>query len=163
VPDSSIARLTDAAAPTLAGPEIGVASTKGFTCQLAVLAALAMGLGSARDGRRSRRIGVDRRSTAAQYLAFNRAGATCRTGERLALVERRPASGRVPRHLRERSKAGSSPRERDRMAADTTIKNGARFGPDQVRAAVAYRAAADCFDAEALGFWDRVARRHRFA
>ena len=35
VPTSSIARLTDAAAPTLAGPEIGVASTKAFTCQLA--------------------------------------------------------------------------------------------------------------------------------
>ena len=48
VPDSSIARLTDAAAPTLAGPEIGVASTKAFTCQLAVLAALAIGLGRAR-------------------------------------------------------------------------------------------------------------------
>ena len=48
VPDSSIARLTNAAAPTLAGPEIGVASTKAFTCQLAVLAALAISLGKAR-------------------------------------------------------------------------------------------------------------------
>ena len=48
VPDSSIARLTDAVAPTLAGPEIGVASTKAFTCQLAVLAALAIALAKAR-------------------------------------------------------------------------------------------------------------------
>jgi glutamine---fructose-6-phosphate transaminase (isomerizing) len=48
VPTSSIARLTDAAAPTLAGPEIGVASTKAFTCQLAALAALAICLGKAR-------------------------------------------------------------------------------------------------------------------
>ncbi len=48
VPMSSIARETDAAAPTLAGPEIGVASTKAFTCQLAVMAALAIGLGRAR-------------------------------------------------------------------------------------------------------------------
>ena len=48
VPASSIARLTDAAAPTLAGPEIGVASTKAFTCQLATMAALAIGLGRAR-------------------------------------------------------------------------------------------------------------------
>ena len=48
VPTSSIARLTDAAAPTLAGPEIGVASTKAFTCQLAAIAALAVGLGLAR-------------------------------------------------------------------------------------------------------------------
>ena len=48
VPNSSIVRLTDAAAPTLAGPEIGVASTKAFTCQLATLAALAISLGKAR-------------------------------------------------------------------------------------------------------------------
>ena len=48
VPESSVARLTDALAPTLAGPEIGVASTKAFTCQLAALAALAIGLGKAR-------------------------------------------------------------------------------------------------------------------
>ncbi len=48
VPTSSIARLTDAAAPTLAGPEIGVASTKTFTCQLAAMACLAITLGRAR-------------------------------------------------------------------------------------------------------------------
>jgi glucosamine--fructose-6-phosphate aminotransferase (isomerizing) len=48
VPTSSIARLADAAAPTLAGPEIGVASTKAFTCQLAAMAALALGLAKAR-------------------------------------------------------------------------------------------------------------------
>jgi glucosamine--fructose-6-phosphate aminotransferase (isomerizing) len=34
--------------PTLAGPEIGVASTKAFTCQLSALACLAVGLGRAR-------------------------------------------------------------------------------------------------------------------
>jgi glutamine---fructose-6-phosphate transaminase (isomerizing) len=48
VPTSSIARLGDCLAPTLAGPEIGVASTKAFTCQLAVMACLAIGLGRAR-------------------------------------------------------------------------------------------------------------------
>jgi glucosamine--fructose-6-phosphate aminotransferase (isomerizing) len=48
VPTSSIARLSDAAAPTLAGPEIGVASTKAFTCQLAAVACLAIGLARAR-------------------------------------------------------------------------------------------------------------------
>ncbi len=47
-PTSSIARLADAAAPTLAGPEIGVASTKAFTCQLAAMACLALGLARAR-------------------------------------------------------------------------------------------------------------------
>ena len=48
VATSSIARLADAAAPTLAGPEIGVASTKAFTCQLATLACLAISLARAR-------------------------------------------------------------------------------------------------------------------
>jgi glucosamine--fructose-6-phosphate aminotransferase (isomerizing) len=38
---SSMAREADLLLPTHAGPEIGVASTKAFTCQLAVLAALA--------------------------------------------------------------------------------------------------------------------------
>ena len=41
VPTSSMAREADLLLPTHAGPDIGVASTKAFTCQLAVLAALA--------------------------------------------------------------------------------------------------------------------------
>ena len=41
VPTSTMAREADLLLPTYAGPEIGVASTKAFTCQLAVLAALA--------------------------------------------------------------------------------------------------------------------------
>ncbi len=48
VPTSTIARESDVVAPTLAGPEIGVASTKAFTCQLAVLAGLAVAFGRAR-------------------------------------------------------------------------------------------------------------------
>ena len=48
VPTSSIARESDVIVPTLAGPEIGVASTKAFTCQLAALACLAVGAGRAR-------------------------------------------------------------------------------------------------------------------
>jgi glutamine---fructose-6-phosphate transaminase (isomerizing) len=40
-PTSTIARESDVVLPTLAGPEIGVASTKAFTCQLAALACLA--------------------------------------------------------------------------------------------------------------------------
>ena len=48
VPTSTIARESDAVAPTLAGPEIGVASTKAFTCQLTVLACLALAAGRAR-------------------------------------------------------------------------------------------------------------------
>ena len=41
VPTSTIARESDVVMPTLAGPEIGVASTKAFTCQLAALLCLA--------------------------------------------------------------------------------------------------------------------------
>jgi glutamine---fructose-6-phosphate transaminase (isomerizing) len=48
VPTSTIARESDVVMPTLAGPEIGVASTKAFTCQLAALATLAIGAGRAR-------------------------------------------------------------------------------------------------------------------
>ena len=46
--ESSIARECDAIMPTYAGPEIGVASTKAFTCQLTVLACLAIAAGRAR-------------------------------------------------------------------------------------------------------------------
>jgi glutamine---fructose-6-phosphate transaminase (isomerizing) len=42
VPESSMARESDAVLETLAGPEIGVASTKAFTAQLTVLAAFAL-------------------------------------------------------------------------------------------------------------------------
>jgi glucosamine--fructose-6-phosphate aminotransferase (isomerizing) len=48
VKESTIARESDAVFPIMAGPEIGVASTKAFTCQLSVLAALAIGAGRAR-------------------------------------------------------------------------------------------------------------------
>ncbi len=48
VPTSSMAREADLLLPTHAGPEIGVASTKAFTCQLAVLAAFAAKLAVAK-------------------------------------------------------------------------------------------------------------------
>ena len=48
VPTSTMAREADLLLPTNAGPEIGVASTKAFTCQLAVLAALAANLARAK-------------------------------------------------------------------------------------------------------------------
>jgi glutamine---fructose-6-phosphate transaminase (isomerizing) len=48
VQSSSIARESNVIMPTLAGPEIGVASTKAFTCQLSVLACLAIAAGRAR-------------------------------------------------------------------------------------------------------------------
>ncbi len=59
VPESAIARESDGVLPTLAGPEIGVASTKAFTTQLAVLACLAIAVGRARgtiDGEQEARL-----------------------------------------------------------------------------------------------------------
>jgi glutamine---fructose-6-phosphate transaminase (isomerizing) len=49
VPESTIARESDVVFRTYAGPEIGVASTKAFTCQLAVLACLAIAAARARN------------------------------------------------------------------------------------------------------------------
>src|SRR4028119_771148 len=51
VPTSSMAREVDLLLSTHAGPEIGVASTKAFTCQLAVMAALAANLARAQGQR----------------------------------------------------------------------------------------------------------------
>ena len=48
VPNSTIARESGVVMPTLAGPEIGVASTKAFTCQLAALLCLAIAAGRIR-------------------------------------------------------------------------------------------------------------------
>ncbi|MCB9931262.1 MAG: glutamine--fructose-6-phosphate transaminase (isomerizing) [Alphaproteobacteria bacterium] len=59
VPESAIARESHATLATLAGPEIGVASTKAFTTQLTVLAALAIATGVARgsiDGAQAARL-----------------------------------------------------------------------------------------------------------
>ncbi len=49
VPDSTIARESEVVFPTVAGPEIGVASTKAFTCQLSTLACLAIAAGRRRE------------------------------------------------------------------------------------------------------------------
>jgi glucosamine--fructose-6-phosphate aminotransferase (isomerizing) len=49
VPESSMAREAKAMLQTKAGPEIGVASTKAFTCQLVTLAALALAIAQARN------------------------------------------------------------------------------------------------------------------
>ena len=58
VPTSTMAREADLLLPSHAGPEIGVASTKAFTCQLAVLAALAAHLAVVK-GKMSRQEEID--------------------------------------------------------------------------------------------------------
>ena len=72
-----IAREADIVLPTYAGPEIGVASTKAFTCQLAALAAFAIAAGEARgDSERRRRKAALRRAAgnAAPYRRIPEAG-----------------------------------------------------------------------------------------
>lgn len=63
VPTSTIAREADVVWPTLAGPEIGVASTKAFTAQLATLAAAAIAIGRARG-----KIGAEEESALCRSL-----------------------------------------------------------------------------------------------
>src|SRR5262245_36149191 len=73
VPTSTIARESDAIMPTLAGPEIGVASTKAFTCQLAALACLAVAAGgvlSADDERKLVRALIEVPRLMAEALAL---------------------------------------------------------------------------------------------
>jgi glutamine---fructose-6-phosphate transaminase (isomerizing) len=61
-PESTIAREADVVLSTLAGPEIGVASTKAFTTQLAVLASFTVALARARgaidDAREAKLVGI---------------------------------------------------------------------------------------------------------
>ena len=64
VPTSSMAREVDLLLPTHAGPEIGVASTKAFTCQLAVMAAL-----SANIARAKGRLSPDDEAELVRHLA----------------------------------------------------------------------------------------------
>jgi glutamine---fructose-6-phosphate transaminase (isomerizing) len=86
VPTSSMAREVDLLLSTHAGPEIGVASTKAFTCQLAVMAALAANLARAKG-----RLGADEeRDIVAQLsevpAAMNAALGRDRQIERMAHV-----------------------------------------------------------------------------
>ena len=63
VPESTLAREVACQLRTLAGPEIGVASTKAFTTQLATLACLAVGAARARG-----RLSAERERALAQAL-----------------------------------------------------------------------------------------------
>jgi glucosamine--fructose-6-phosphate aminotransferase (isomerizing) len=63
VPESTMARESDAVIETVAGPEIGVASTKAFTAQLVSLACLTLAMGRARNS-----IGAERAAALAGAL-----------------------------------------------------------------------------------------------
>src|SRR6266516_3272729 len=72
VPTSTIARESEVVMPTLVGPEIGVASTKAFTCQLAVLACLAIAAGRARARASDRAFGARSRQKPQRPLSRSR-------------------------------------------------------------------------------------------
>ncbi len=90
-PESSIARESDALLPTLAGPEIGVASTKAFTTQLTVLACFAIALARARGG-------IDRAREAELAVALaevpGRAAEVLNHDERIAALARELSEAR---------------------------------------------------------------------
>ena len=112
VPTSTIARESDVVMPTLAGPEIGVASTKAFTCQLAVLACLAhrrrprarriVGAGRAETGARADRGAAPDGGGAQARAADREAGAGSRQGARRALSRPRH---QLPDRARRRAEA----------------------------------------------------------
>jgi len=90
-PESAIARESDAVIQTLAGPEIGVASTKAFTTQLTVLATLAIAAGVARgtvDAARAARL------TAALLEVPGRAAEVLNHDERIQQIAQRVAEAR---------------------------------------------------------------------
>ena len=88
VPESTMARESDVVLETVAGPEIGVASTKAFTAQLTVMACLAVGAGRARgaitEAREAALVAalLELPSRAAEVLAH--AGPIQRLAERMA-------------------------------------------------------------------------------
>ena len=94
--ESTIAREVDADAAHLAGPEIGVASTKAFTCQLTVLACLAIAAGRARgtiDADEEREL-VRRAHRGAAPHGGDAAGRAAHRRDRRA-TSRRPATSSI--------------------------------------------------------------------
>ena len=99
-------RESDAVLPTLAGPEIGVASTKAFTCQLSVLACLAIALGRARGtitAEKEARAGPGADRGAAPHLD-DPAQRTAVRGPRAHLSKARDVLYPRPRHQLSRSR-----------------------------------------------------------
>ena len=91
VPESSMARESDAVLETVAGPEIGVASTKAFTAQLTILAGLAIATARARGT-------IDAEQEAALVVALmevpSRAADVLAQGDHIRAVAHRIAAAR---------------------------------------------------------------------
>ncbi len=91
VPESTIARESDVLLRTYAGPEIGVASTKAFTCQLTVLACLSIAAGRARGA-----LGAERERELVRHLIElpRRLVATLESEPHIVEIARRLAGAR---------------------------------------------------------------------
>ena len=93
---STLAREADAVLPTHAGPEIGVAATKTYTCQLAVLAALALAAAGARGALDGSRLAAAFRSLTGLPTQVSRALAV---GDRVRAVAQELAEARSVLYL----------------------------------------------------------------
>lgn len=91
VPESSMARESDGVLETIAGPEIGVASTKAFTAQLSVLACLALAAGRARG---TIDAAAEARMTAALLEVPQRAAEVLEKDTAIQAIARRVAKAR---------------------------------------------------------------------
>ncbi|WBV44438.1 glutamine--fructose-6-phosphate transaminase (isomerizing) [Pseudoroseomonas cervicalis] len=91
VPESTMDRESDGTLLTVAGPEIGVASTKAFTAQLAVLASLAIGFGRARG---SLSAAEEARLTSALLEVPSHAAALLEDGAEIQAMAREVAAAR---------------------------------------------------------------------
>ncbi len=91
VPESTMARESDAVLETVAGPEIGVASTKAFTAQLSVLACLAIAAGRATGAIDA---GREAAMTAALLEVPGRAAEVLESGEALQSIALRVSKAR---------------------------------------------------------------------
>ncbi len=116
VPTSTIASESDAVMPTLAGPEIGVASTKAFTCQLAALACLAVAAGRARgvlsadDEKKLVRALIEVPRLMAEALRLSRRSSSWReTWPRAGMCSTSAVERAIPWRLRALSSSRKSP------------------------------------------------------
>ncbi|PPQ31275.1 glutamine--fructose-6-phosphate transaminase (isomerizing) [Rhodopila globiformis] len=91
VAESSMARESDAVLETVAGPEIGVASTKAFTAQLSVLACLAL---AAARARKAISAAQEARMTAALLEVPGRAAEVLEKDEAIQAIAHRVAKAR---------------------------------------------------------------------
>ncbi len=113
---SSIARESHAVLPTLAGPEIGVASTKAFSCQLSALACLAIAIGRAKGT-----ITPEKEAELVKAFARGAAPHVVDAASRAAVRRTRAVPVESPRRALPRPRHQLSPRARGRAEAERDL------------------------------------------